>query len=27
VLEDLENAIDHSEHVADTLTNVAIKHG
>jgi uncharacterized protein len=27
VLEDLENAIDHCEHVADTLTNVAIKHG
>jgi uncharacterized protein Yka (UPF0111/DUF47 family) len=27
VLEDLENAIDYCEHVADTLTNLAIKHG
>lgn len=27
VLEDLENAIDHCERVADTLSNLAVKHG
>jgi hypothetical protein len=27
VLEDLENAIDHCEHVAATLANLAVKHG
>jgi len=27
VLEDLENAIDHCEHVASTLANLAVKHG
>ena len=27
VLEDLENAIDVTNHVADTLTNLAVKHG
>ncbi len=27
VLEDLENAVDHCDNVADTLTNIAVKHG
>jgi uncharacterized protein len=27
VLEDLENAIDHCDHVASTLTHLAVKHG
>jgi len=27
MLEDLENAIDHCEHVANTLTNLSVKHG
>lgn len=27
VLEDLENAVDHCERVADTLANLAVKHG
>ena len=27
VLEDLENAIDRCDHVAETLTNIAVKHG
>lgn len=27
VLEDLENALDHCERVADTLSNLAVKHG
>ena len=27
VLEDLENAVDHCDNVADTLANIAVKHG